>query len=72
MFAQHDDVPPGRHIEVQRRLNFSRQSFAVVFVKDGLAASKNWKTRSSVVHRSGTSIYRKKIDTQKVYLVYQI
>ena len=34
------------------------------------AASKNWKDSRSfrVVHRSGTSIYRKKIDTQKVYV----
>ena len=36
---------------------------------DGVAASKNWKTKSSRVHRSGTSIYRKKIDTQKVYIM---
>ena len=35
----------------------------------GVAASKNSQVISTMggVHRSGTSIYRKKIDTQKVY-----
>ena len=36
----------------------------------GVAASKNSQVTWTVgnVHRSGTSIYRKKIDTQKVYI----
>ena len=35
-------------------------------MKDGVAAYKNWEVEPPEVHRSGTSIYRKKIDTQKV------
>ena len=41
-------------------------SFHIELKKDGVAASKNWKARGSPRPRSGTSIYRKKIDTQKV------
>ncbi len=37
-----------------------------VLKKDGVAAFKNWKAKP--VHSCGTGIYRKKIDTQKVYI----
>ena len=43
-------------------LRLSRLSFFSYWrnEKDGKSASKNWKTRVFLAHRSGTSIYRKK------------
>ena len=44
-----------------------RNGASVGYEKDGVAASKNWKNESSGSPK-WTNIYRKKIDTQKVYL----
>ena len=46
--------------------SFSRQFLFYQRTNIGVAASKN-REHEVPIHRSGTNIYRKKIDTQKVY-----
>ena len=58
--------------EIDSRRNGVSPIFSGPKGMDGVAASKNWKAQGpSWFHRSGTSIYRKKIDTQKVYITDQ-
>ena len=63
-------VPTKHNREIDARRNHP-SLFGASLGKVGVAASKNSQgTRAKGgVHRSGTSIYRKKIDTQKVYMM---